>query len=164
MDLGITMKLYIKSNSQFNAEAFNRIQQSLVLGKKDRQEVVDYLDNLYDEDKLTEEEYDKLYAKAWESLEDATPYDNVKSDCPLAVTFSDTSFDPIYSIYDVSCDDTKRYALLNERQRMLEELSESNTNDPNYLYDYVKCILDTRFSDLNDVFVEYTEEYNPLKR
>ena len=153
------MKIYIKSNSQFSEEAFNRIQQSLVLGKKDRQEVIDYLDNLYDEDKLTEEEYDKLYDKAWDSLQEATPYDNIKQDCPLAVTFYDTSFNPIYCIYDVSYEGVTRYALLNEKHKNIDELCECSD-----ICEYVGDILERDFDDINDVFVEYTKDYDPLKR
>jgi len=156
------MKLYIKSSSQYN-EAFNRIQQSLVLGKKDRQEVMNYLADLYDEDKLTEEEYDELSDKAWNSLAESTSYDNVRADYPLAVTFYDSQFVPRYTIYDVSEDGVVRYALLNVRDKCIEELSESPTNDPNFLYTYVKDILNS-IEDLNEISVGYTKDYDPLKR
>jgi len=158
------MKLYIKSNSQAYQEAFNRIQQSLVLGKKDRADIMDYLDNLYDEDKLTEEEYDMLSDNAWKSLTDVTPYESIKEDCPLAVTFYDDNWVPYYTIYDVFEEGPVEYALLDERHNNLLELYENSSNNLNsldILYEYVGDILDRYFDNLNDVFVEYTPEYKP---
>lgn len=158
------MKLYIKSNSQAYQEAFNRIQESLVLGKKDRTDIIDYLDNLYDEDKLTEEEYDKLSDNAWKSLKDASPYESIKEDCPLAVTFYDNNWAPYFTIYDVSNEFAIQYALLDERHKNLIEIYENSSNNSSsssILYDYVGDILGRYFDNLNDVFVEYAPSFKP---
>ena len=115
---GLTIK-----NVSIANKKLSELEKAIAEGKV-REELYDYLCNLFDEDKLTDEEYDELVDWLWNNTNDST-YTSVKKEYLLVAEFiyPDDLNSVHYTVYDVSNDEAHRLALLDEINKSLMEIA-----------------------------------------
>lgn len=128
------MKLYIRASLNRSVSGLNaiktEIQKALKSGST-RIDVFEYLDDMFDEDRISDAEYDELQDWIMHNTNDPT-YEAVRNEYPLTAEFIYSDGKNHYSVYDVSEQGATRLALLDDIRKVLVvicEAGEQSTED-----------------------------------